>query len=303
MTAAAHSLAFFGDNILSRACHDDQIVMWRIEGFSSADPPPAVEDAPTTYNPSRLTRSAFAPAYTPSNPRQFTRLMSFLTPGCGPQFFMRFRLFRVPGRHPVLAFCNAAGKILFWDLERLVRYHDFKKELGRAAAVDAERAAAQLAADPRGPVPSPPPPPQRPSFLLTVQKRGPRGGGEYAPRAVATAKGYASDRDSAGSDAGARDTSEGQGQGADAAGIAFAAYTQETIASWTGKYGTANAHEPLKAHRVETVGASSFVGRQVAWSPGGEWCVVVGSSNCALVLQRWKAGSKGAAAEGATAGQ
>ena len=33
-----------------------------------------------------------------------------------------------------------------------------------------------------------------------------------------------------------------------------------------------------------------FLGRQIAWSPGGEWCVVVGSMNCVAVLQRWSVG-------------
>ncbi|OAR03049.1 hypothetical protein LLEC1_06282, partial [Akanthomyces lecanii] len=36
----APSVSFFGDYILSRACHDNVIVLWRIEGFSSQGPPP-----------------------------------------------------------------------------------------------------------------------------------------------------------------------------------------------------------------------------------------------------------------------
>ncbi|KAJ3474017.1 hypothetical protein NLG97_g10028 [Lecanicillium saksenae] len=76
-TSAVHSgivdcVAFFGDYILSRACHDNVIVLWRIEGFSSDGPPPPQSVAPTaqTVVPTslddqpRLTRSYFVPAVT-----------------------------------------------------------------------------------------------------------------------------------------------------------------------------------------------------------------------------------------------
>ncbi|OAQ86572.1 embryonic ectoderm development protein [Purpureocillium lilacinum] len=136
-TSAVHSgivdcVAFYGDQILSRACHDNVIVLWRIEGFSSDGPPPAPSTAPTLQNvvptsnedPGRLTRSAFVPATSPICPAQYTRLLEFHTPSCGPQFFMRFKLHHVPGQNPVLAFCNAAGNIFFWDLKRLTVYRD-----------------------------------------------------------------------------------------------------------------------------------------------------------------------------------
>ncbi|PHH75875.1 hypothetical protein CDD83_4347 [Cordyceps sp. RAO-2017] len=112
-TSAVHSgiidcVAFYGDQILSRACHDNVIVLWRIEGFSSDSPPPRTSMAPT---PQIVVPSA-----------QYTRLLEFHTPNCGPQFFMRFKLHHVPGQNPVLAFCNAAGNIFFWDLKRITEY-------------------------------------------------------------------------------------------------------------------------------------------------------------------------------------
>ncbi|KID61922.1 WD40 domain-containing protein, partial [Metarhizium hybridum] len=134
-TSAVHSgivdcVAFYGDCVLSRACHDNVIVLWRIEGFSSEGLPPPQSAAPTPQNvvptsyedPDRLTRSAFVPATSPQCPSQYTRLLEFHTPNCGPQFFMRFKLFHVPDQNPVLAFCNAAGNIFFWDFRRLTVY-------------------------------------------------------------------------------------------------------------------------------------------------------------------------------------
>jgi polycomb protein EED len=69
--------------------------------------------------------------------------------------------------------------------------------------------------------------------------------------------------------------------------VTVGTYSADTVLSWESKYNIDSPHRPLKAHKVEAFGMSSFVGRQVGWSPGGEWCVVVGSSNVALILQRW----------------
>jgi polycomb protein EED len=245
-------VAFYGDNILSRACHDDTIVMWRIEGFSSKDPPPRRDIAPTTYDPSRLTRSAFTPAITPQCPSHFTRIMEFATPGCGPMFFMRFKLHFVPGQHTILAFGNAAGKVFFWDLERITSYYDFRK-----ATDDPTRDKTKAV--------------QRPGWLQPIQQRQRGGGGGDQ---VSRLK-EASDRDSPALDA-------------ETAGGLAGQYSKDTVTSWESKYNCENPHAPLSPHKVEVFGASTFVGRQVAWSPRGEWCIAVGSSNYALVMQRWQ---------------
>lgn len=73
-------------------------------------------------------------------------------------------------------------------------------------------------------------------------------------------------------------------------------FTAETLESWAARYSMEDSHEPLRHHKLESSSAN-FVGRQAAWSPGGEWCVVVGSSNTTLVLQRW---SKKAPAQSST---
>ncbi|KAE9566999.1 hypothetical protein CGMCC3_g16869 [Colletotrichum fructicola] len=251
-TSEVHSslvdcVAFFGDYILSRACHDDVIVLWKIEGFSSEDPRPSQDMAPTTINPANLTRSAFNPGVSAECPAPYTRLMEFATPGCGPQFFMRFKLHFVPDQHPVLAFCNANGKIFFWDFEQITGFHDYIKKVEK----------------------NPDAPPERPSWLTAVVHRT-HGGAKAEPTVrerKAAGKAHPSDLEQI---------------------PTFAnVYNKETLLMWDTKYNVENPQVPLKPHKIENFGASSFVGRQVAWSPGGEWCVVVGSSNFALLLQRW----------------
>lgn len=250
----AASVAFYGDQILSRACHDNVIVLWRIEGFSSDDPPPAPSAAPTLQNlvptsnedPGRLTRSAFVPTTSPACPAQYTRLLEFDTPNCGPQFFMRFKLHHVPGQNPVLAFCNASGNIFFWDLARLSAYRDI---MGALREPRGDRSTAV----------------QLPGWLKSVM---PRQRGDGAGRS----RKEGSDRDSmASGQTGPVDVTD---------------FNLETLESWASRYNMEDPQEPLRAHKTESSSAN-FVGRQAAWSPGGEWCVVVGSSNTTLVLQRW----------------
>ncbi|KAH8719045.1 Polycomb protein esc [Beauveria bassiana] len=286
-TSAVHSgivdcVAFCGDCILSRACHDNVIVLWRIEGFSSEGPPPPQSDAPTAQavvptsldDQSRLTRSYFVPATTPECPSQYTRLLEFHTPNCGPQFFMRFGLHHVPGQNPVLAFCNAGGNILFWDLHRLSVYHDVMLALH-----DPGRDRTQ----PRAPLPT---------WLKAIipRQRADMFGrikGVKEKRAVtapnsARQSSVSSSRGGGGGGGGAPASVSSAG-GAEETTPEFSA---ETLESWASKYSMEDPHEPVKAHRTES-SAATFVGRQAAWSPGGEWCVVVGSSNTTLILQRW----------------
>lgn len=261
-----YSVAFYGDYILSRACHDNFIVLWRIEGFSSDGPPPPEDAAPTPQNvipatyedPGRLTRSAFVPLTSPVCPAQYTRLLQFYTPNCGPQFFMRFSLHHVPGQNSVLAFCNAAGNIFFWDLQRLVVFRDVMISL-------------------KDPTRNQIKPSQLPTWLKPVIPR----------QRVDTAgklRAQGSDRESVTSS----QTVQTDGSGN---------FSAETLGSWASKYSMNDPQEPLRAHKMESSSAN-FVGRQVAWSPGGEWCVVVGSSNTVLMLQRWPGRTPGTAPGG-----
>ncbi|KAJ6444232.1 GTP cyclohydrolase [Purpureocillium lavendulum] len=166
--------------------------------------------------------------------------------GFDDNFFMRFKLHHVPGQNPVLAFCNAAGNIFFWDLKRLTVYRDIVATL-REPGRDKSKAV------------------QLPSWLKPVI---PRQRGD----AVNKVRGAGSDRDS---------TPLGQTTHTDSVD-----FSPETLESWASRYSIEDPQEPLRAHKTESSSAN-FVGRQAAWSPGGEWCVVVGSSNTTLVLQRW----------------
>jgi len=197
-------------------------------------------------DPGRLTRSAFVPATSPICPAQYTRLLEFHTPSCGPQFFMRFKLHHVPGQNPVLAFYNAAGNIFFWDLKRLTVYRDIIGTLR-----DARRDKSKVV--------------QLPNWLKPVVPR-------QRSDAVGRFRNAGSDRDSTASG------QTGHVEGTD--------FSPETLESWASRYSLEDPQEPLRAHKTESSSAN-FVGRQAAWSPGGEWCVVVGSSNTTLVLQRW----------------
>jgi polycomb protein EED len=69
-------------------------------------------------------------------------------------------------------------------------------------------------------------------------------------------------------------------------------FNQKTLSEWAEMYDTSNAHGMVKPHRVGQVDGA-FVGRQVGWSPEGDWCVVVGSQNRALIYQRWAKDNKG----------
>ena len=155
---------------------------------------------------------------------------------------MRFGLHLVPDQNPVLAFCNAAGNIFFWDFTRLSIYSDVMQRYE-----DPDR-------DKTAPFPLP-------SWLKPVIPRQRAG-------AAGRFKQSASEKLSA---------SMAQNGGD---------FSSDTLESWGSRYDLKNAHEPLRAHKSESSSAN-FVGRKAAWSPGGEWCVVVGSNNTALILQRW----------------
>ncbi|KAK0388690.1 hypothetical protein NLU13_4933 [Sarocladium strictum] len=267
-TSAVHNdivdcVQFYGDRILSRACRDNAIILWEIEGFSSAGPPPPPSLAPVpSYIQARtvdaaasqLTRSAFMTAASPS-PVPYTKLASFQTPGCGTQFFMRFKLHKVPDQNHVLGFCNAGGNIFFWDFKRLEVYSDIIKDLN-----DPDRDTTK--------------PLRLPAWLKQVVPR-------VKPDALNRFRNAPSDKDSqismqsGHSDKSSRENGELRGLP-----------SQETLESWAGKYSLVDAATPLKAHKTESSN-KNIVGRQTAWSPGGDWCVVVGSSNSLMVLQRW----------------
>ncbi|SPQ23729.1 089e9e5a-8c5a-435e-97c7-56594515a37e [Thermothielavioides terrestris] len=273
-------VAFYGDLILSRACHEDTIVLWQIEGFSSADPIPDPLDAPTPTDMAKQTRSYFAPTLSPSSrPAMFTRLAQFHTPDCGVQFFMRFRVFHAPGKHPILAFANAKSRTFFWDLARFGSYRAYMADLKEAQ----QRASRQplAGADAAAAVP-------KPSWLVVKRgKKTPAGATASAAtsQAAAAGDGTASLRSLSFAVGGDKESMVSASPDPESAAV-LGGYTRETLQAWAEMYDLSNPVGYVKAHRTLQIDGG-FVGRQVGWSPEGEWCVVVGNGNRALIYQRW----------------
>ncbi|KAK3318340.1 WD40-repeat-containing domain protein [Apodospora peruviana] len=266
-------VAFFGDLILSRACHEDTIVLWRIEGFNSDNEPLGPLQAPTTYDPTKQTRSAFASTLPGTHPAQFTRLLQFATPDCTSQFFMRFRMFHAPGKHPILCFNNAKSKTLFWDMSRFSAYDRFMEELRDYA---------------ESPDPKALPPPDKPAWLQVKKNPAPKKttvvGTSSSLRFGSTVNGGGG-----GNDGGDREVSTAALVSAspDPDSVAgLGGYNKRTLDEWAELYDITNSHRPIKPHRIAAM-EGTFVGRQVAWSPEGDWCVVVGNFNRVLIYQRW----------------
>ncbi|KAH6631639.1 WD40-repeat-containing domain protein [Chaetomium tenue] len=273
-------VAFHGDLILSRACHEDSIVLWQIEGFSSADPIPGPLDAPTPTDVAKQTRSYFTPTLSQARRAMFTRLAQFHTPDCGVQFFMRFRIFHAPGRHPILAFANARSRTFFWDFARFGSYARYMADLR-----DAQKAGKPLLAAPGS---AEAPAVQKPAWLMV--KRGKKTAATNT--AAHTAAGGEGNTPSLRSfvmsgGASAADKESMVSASPDPESVSTGlGYSKETLQAWAEMYDLSNPVGYIKAHRTLQIDGG-FVGRQVGWSPEGEWCVVVGNGNRALIYQRW----------------
>lgn len=171
------------------------------------------------------------------------------------QFFLRFSLFHKAGHHPVLCFCNANKDIMMWDMARFGAYEDYLKALR-----DPKR-------DPKAKV-------HRPTWLTAAHhksKKEPRLEGDAKILAAANIMRPVAHRDPFAVEALLRRED----------------LSKETIDKWNACYDVSNPHKTVKPHRTESLTGPTFVGRQAAWSPDGCWCVVVGSRNYAVILQRW----------------
>jgi len=249
-------VAFYGDQILSKANWDNVIILWQILGFSSEDPPPPHDIAPlphipqpNDYGASQFTRSAFVPTVSPQYPLQYDRRLQFHTPKCDSYFFLRFELYFQPGHHPILAFSNPANQIFFWDLERVRAYDDV---MGKLRDPDRDKSK----------------PVRLPNWLgrlrpgvnsksrMTSASRGSQGGSQ-TPEVDDRRNVY--------------DIED---------------LNPKDVAEWDSKYKARDRDHALEPHRKIDVG-TKFIGRQPSWSPGGEWCVVAGSGNKVHMLRRW----------------
>jgi polycomb protein EED len=175
--------------------------------------------------------------------------------------------------------CNTASKVFFWDLARLEEYHDFLTNLTAAGTnpTDANT-------------------PLRPSFLVPFRHRN-RG-----PSALSRVR-DTSPTDSTSTDSHSHshtntDTNNAPhviSQSLSQAQEALSHVTglsrsdaAKSLETWAKRYAIGDPFEDLAAHKEEVVKGLGFVGRQIAWSRGGEWCVVVGSAGVIGVFERWR---------------
>ncbi|KAK5009301.1 hypothetical protein LTR28_001712 [Elasticomyces elasticus] len=115
------SVMFYNDLIISRSAKENKILLWKIDGFNSADPPPA--EPPTANAASAKTRSAFG--------GRFQRLYEFDAPH-STLYYMRFGLYHAADQHPVLAMGNEKSAVYFWDLQKIEEGYEVAAEANGA---------------------------------------------------------------------------------------------------------------------------------------------------------------------------
>jgi polycomb protein EED len=123
---------WYGDSILSRAARgpsdgidtkmeQNEILLWKIDGFDSAMPHPP--QPPIPY-PGIYTRSAFLHS---ERSRGFERLLTFDAKFTS-RFYLRFGLYHEPDKRPILVMGNERSKFYFWDLQKCEEGEDITKK-------------------------------------------------------------------------------------------------------------------------------------------------------------------------------
>ena len=219
--------------------------------------------------------------------------------------FMRFSLF--PGSavtNPVLAMCNASSKMFFWDLARLEEYHDYLTHL---RATEREPFSTGTTVNPY-PAATSAQDFTRPPFLVPYKHRN-RGGPNVLYRVARDASPVESTSTDSLSNAnpsshknGTSVSNHDYGSAADTEPRSHAAAgAQQTVLAgmtasdsaksleiWAKRYSIGDPNGDIIAHKDEVMKGFEFVGRSIAWSNGGEWCVVVGSAGMIGIFERWQ---------------
>lgn len=215
--------------------------------------------------------------------------------------FTRFGFY--PGSstsNPVLAMCNTVSKVFFWDLARLGEYHDYINSIGGttkpAPTIPPDGSIEPLAEGIK-----------RPAFLIPYKHRARRSlhvlsrvARETSPtESTSTDSNYTpsdknpqgpSDRNPQGSSdahAAPRSHPATANQQSLIPGLAPADATK-SLEIWSKRYSLGDPYHNLTSHKDETIKGFEVVGRQIAWSKEGEWCVVVGSGALIAVFERWQ---------------
>jgi polycomb protein EED len=116
------SVRWYNDLILSHACREDKIILWKVDNFKSDST--EVPDAPVPISKGVASKtSVIIPANSTSSTRsawggKLQRLHQFDLPD-SLFIYMRFSIFHEIGRHPILVAGNQKSKAFFWDLQRV----------------------------------------------------------------------------------------------------------------------------------------------------------------------------------------
>jgi polycomb protein EED len=176
--------------------------------------------------------------------------------------FMRFSIFHgSETQNPVLAFCDTKSKVLFWDLTRFREYWNALDTLPGGNISSAESQASSSAAEIA---------PRSHPFLHPFQHRN-RAGGAMArlARGESPAESASSNETADSSGTGKKDWVMGR-------------------TNWKKRYDLGVSYKPLDPHGEVAIKQLNILGRQVAWSADGKWCVVVSSWSAFVLLERWE---------------
>ncbi|EXJ78408.1 hypothetical protein A1O1_08808 [Capronia coronata CBS 617.96] len=270
---------FFGDLIVSKAAGEDKIVLWKITGFDSWEPPPDSTTAPKTeefldtrngfmrkiYRDERgVTKVRVAEEY--EDQPLYERLLEFETPRV-EQFYLRFGLLTPspdhPDLHPVLAFANASSELRLWDLERL--------SLGHAGGLDDGRIMQTIKKKLQKGVARPVKPQERLQRMRSSSHSLRDNDSPLSTESNHSSGGWPR-----------QSSTEATSEISDPVSPA----TPQILMPSRDRerYPIHDAHEPLKPHAKVSLGEMQFKNvayfnaRAADWSPCGRWCIVAGES-------------------------
>lgn len=259
-TAIVDCVMWHGDLIFSKADSEGCIALWSIDNFDSSLPTPESIDAPAIPVPLRDTRSAFSPVN--SDSLGYTSHLKLDIPKA-TYMFTRFSIFPGSKTHnPILSFLNSASQIFFWDLTRFREYYDVIDKFPGASTNKSDSQTSSQASEFGT---------RKHPFLQPFQHRIHRGPGR--PPLM---------RDSPAESTNGSNASEIYEPGG--TGKVDWARGRE---QWKKKYDLCDAHTLVEPHHTVTVKDCTVLGRQMAWSRDGKWCVAVGSWGQMALLGRW----------------
>lgn len=243
---------FYGDLILSRAAKENQIILWKVDGFNGNNAPPQLSragqyEAFGVSNPDEssdaygTTSSAFG--------KRFQRLLSFDTP-ITSLFYNRFSLFHMPNKHPILVMGNERSKFMFWDLQRLedTNHSDDSAKIENTFRVPNKRKRAERDAPGLG-----------------------MGRGSLLQR-----------EESIASNASSGILSTGTGTSVNS-NNSDGAKNKGNKKTWS----ISDPFAPIPSHKNVIIPKMTFCSRRIAWSVGGEWAVAVGDHGMVCLFRRW----------------